>query len=403
MIKFHQLVHSILVAEAKDIDLSAYNTPPPRAKFQAGDFVIVRDSRGKYAAYHSSRYLPYVNKVGRVVSYRNVPGAYSKFALEFIDKNILPIHSQFLDGPFNDLKTALKYQDNVNPIELQDLKGAVVGNNWVIKPGMEREMHKLLTQPPLNFQWYDQPRYTVKDQYTECALAGDGICEFVRTNNTRTKKLYTSTPYHVTVPRIGTASTKYSWNKCNNPLLELPDISVMDILDCVRNKDEIRSLPITYYHGKKLYHCFKQMNEDNYHVTDDIFFNLMHEGLRQENDGWVLDLAQLYYNSWDVFYYNPVLLRHCNIFKNLTIVGGSVGAKVDDGGNLIGSPKIVEGDFHIVSNTTTITDFTGMPVVRGELIGADPIAYKQFQINKAMSSVKNNNDLSKLFKKKNEL
>ena len=71
------------------------------------------------------------------------------------------------------------------------------------------------------------------------------------------------------------------------------------------NQKEILALPQTYYHSKKLYQLFKQMDADTYQITDELFFHLMNEGLREEDNGWVLDLGQLKWHTWDKFYYNP--------------------------------------------------------------------------------------------------
>jgi hypothetical protein len=93
-------------------NLEGYGKPGPRCKFQEGETVIVRQpkmggydrapfashgvGKNKVLGMHPKKAAPYLNKIGTVVGYRNVPGAYSKFAVKFLDGAIIPIHSHYL-------------------------------------------------------------------------------------------------------------------------------------------------------------------------------------------------------------------------------------------------------------------------------------------------------------------
>ena len=106
--------------EAKEVK---YEYPPSRAKFQLGDLVVVKDD-GRWSMYQPKKTIPYINQVGEVVGYKNVPGAYTKYALKFSDGNTFLIHSHFLHGPFIDLKTAKKYTDPKVTIDIADIKAS---------------------------------------------------------------------------------------------------------------------------------------------------------------------------------------------------------------------------------------------------------------------------------------
>jgi hypothetical protein len=101
-------------------NIGDFSTPPPRAKFQIGDIVVVRDD-GRWLMYQSKKSAPYVNQVGKVVGYKNIPGSYTKFAVEFRDGAKVPIHGHFLFGPFKDVNVAKQYADDpkkeIKPVE----------------------------------------------------------------------------------------------------------------------------------------------------------------------------------------------------------------------------------------------------------------------------------------------
>jgi hypothetical protein len=141
-----------------------YIAPPPRAKFNNGNIVVVRDAPGMgYLSYHSKKALPYLNQVGEVVGYKNVPGAYSKFAIKFGDGAVVPIHSQFIFGPFKDLQVAKKYTDPTVDIDPHDYGFKQAANNanvptdYESKPDIEEAVKQVITNPIIGFKWLDQP------------------------------------------------------------------------------------------------------------------------------------------------------------------------------------------------------------------------------------------------------
>jgi len=151
---------------------------PLRAKFQIDDIVVVRDN-GKWLVYQPKKTLPYINQIGRVVAYKNIPGSYSKFAVEFFsDKSIHGIHGHFLYGPFKDVKVAEKYSKDPNlTINAADL----------VKPGskdsydgplqnnerMEKRIVDVFCDSPLGFNWLPTPLqlFTKDGKVTTTVLA----------------------------------------------------------------------------------------------------------------------------------------------------------------------------------------------------------------------------------------
>jgi hypothetical protein len=191
--------------EAKEVN---YEFPPARAKFQLGDLVVVRDD-GRYLKYHSKKAIPYINQIGEVVGYKNVPGAYTKFALKFPDGNTLLLHSNFLHGPFKDLKTAEKYTDpkvTINPTDIKVPQKATKLTGYQKRDNVESALKDFL--PKIGYTLLDKPIeiisnnsqyvYTVfatmdienckKDRYTtENIIPGKYAC--YRENKISSKKL----------------------------------------------------------------------------------------------------------------------------------------------------------------------------------------------------------------------
>jgi hypothetical protein len=186
----------------------AYNPPPERAKFQLGDLVVVRDD-GRWKTYQSKKTAPFINNIGEVVGYKNVPGAYTKFALKFSDGNVFLFHSQFLYGPFKDLKTAQKYTDpkiDINPADIKPKQGSVVLTEYQKRENVESFLKSFL--PKIGYTLLQTPKevmskdgkyvhtvfatmdieYCKSDQYShEIVIPGKFSC--YRVNGVRTKKL----------------------------------------------------------------------------------------------------------------------------------------------------------------------------------------------------------------------
>ena len=90
-----------------------FNVPPPRAKFQRGDVVLVQNPQPEKEDY-LTKYLPkymhgYTNAIGRIIGHRTM-GIDTQFAVEFEDKTIGKMKGYWLVGPFRSIQTAKKYQ-----------------------------------------------------------------------------------------------------------------------------------------------------------------------------------------------------------------------------------------------------------------------------------------------------
>jgi len=150
---------------------SGYGLPTDRTKFSLGDIVLVIPT-ANWKTYQSKRSSNYFNKAGTVVGYKNVPGAYSKFALEFPDGTVEPFHGHFLYGPFLDIKTAEKYDANtIANIDVKDIKGANIGEKMQTSTHTENTIKNFFCNNPFNFKWLDSPIELSDDSSTITILA----------------------------------------------------------------------------------------------------------------------------------------------------------------------------------------------------------------------------------------
>lgn len=90
-----------------------FDVPPPRARYQLGDVVLIQNPRPEDPDY-IKRSLPkylhdYTNAIGRIIGHRTI-GISTDFAVEFEDGKIGKIKSYLIVGPFRSIQTAKKYQ-----------------------------------------------------------------------------------------------------------------------------------------------------------------------------------------------------------------------------------------------------------------------------------------------------
>jgi hypothetical protein len=158
---FNSLVEAKVPTAPKVPDMSYYETPGPRAKFQDGDIVLVRIPRRQkegesyFRLYHPKYCVPYMNAVGIVKSYFNT-GYQTNYAIEAEDGKMVPIAASFLVGPFNSVEGAKKYQGNNDKIASSDLKG-FVDRDIEIDSKLENEFRQSFCNDEVGFKWIDDP------------------------------------------------------------------------------------------------------------------------------------------------------------------------------------------------------------------------------------------------------
>lgn len=137
-----------------------YTLPTDRTKFALGDIVIVIPT-SNWKTYQSKRSSVYFNKAGTVIGYKNVPGAYSKFALEFPDGAVEAYHGHFLYGPFKDITTAEKYNssniNNIDPNDYAQKAGTTLRSEPQTHQGLEQLLQQTFVNDIYKFQWLSTP------------------------------------------------------------------------------------------------------------------------------------------------------------------------------------------------------------------------------------------------------
>ena len=76
--------------------LDKFVEPSLKGKFKLGDKVRVIDPQVRWEKYQSNKSKEALNKIGEIVGYRFVAGAYSKYAVKLGNGNIYGIHSHLL-------------------------------------------------------------------------------------------------------------------------------------------------------------------------------------------------------------------------------------------------------------------------------------------------------------------
>jgi len=86
--------------------LFGFKEPGLKGKFKQGDHVKVEDPQHRWGKYQNEKSKEAISKIGEIVGYKYVPGAYSKYAVKLINGNIYGIHSHFL-RPLTDDEIAI--------------------------------------------------------------------------------------------------------------------------------------------------------------------------------------------------------------------------------------------------------------------------------------------------------
>lgn len=359
-----------VINEAKELDLSMFGPPPPRAKFKTGEFVTVRDG-GKFKSYHTKRHLPYNNKAGEIVGYFNYPGAFTKYTVKFNDGTILPIHSNFLIGPFKTAAIAREYEDVTKEIVPEDILqpgGRPVLEQWETNERFEKEAKALLTQEPYNFQWHDTSIEILKEYGNvtfELARRGNYILK--RENKINNRKLTTGVygGYILTLPP----------DYCKG-IVENSYIDNILVRKNARAQDEI------YYRPKDLKHLQAPDTKNRYKINfelqqtegmnNEILLKLLSPYLEETGDGY-----KLLVHSLKPFTYDPSVLKNCSVLDNITVVGDAFAwfAYGTPNPTLVRSPKEIDGNF---SCNISPVNFRGMPIVTGSVKFSDPEDTKRY-------------------------
>ena len=154
--------------------------PPPKAKFQLGDVLLVQSPQGEdYIKRVMPKYLHnYTNAIGRVIGYRTVgSGSYisTEYALEFEDGKIGKIKSHLLVGPFRSFATAKKYQGKgrltSTDIASEDHKRFAEAQSETESNIEIESAFKRMFIDDFGFTWLDKPLTFVKGKFKVMALA----------------------------------------------------------------------------------------------------------------------------------------------------------------------------------------------------------------------------------------
>jgi hypothetical protein len=329
------------ITEAKELDLSMYETPPPRAKFQEGQFVTVRDA-GKFKSYHTKRHLPYANKSGEIIGYYNYPGAYTKYTIKFNDGTILPIHSQFILGPFKSKEIARTYEDPNKEIEASDIKfpeNRPAFEEWQIKENIESIARQTLTQEPYNFTWHDTPPTVVNEYDTKnikFVLAERGMFKLTRENNKLSKRLTGGAygGYQLTLPP-NYHENLFSGYAYNNPLCT----PFEEMVENTYRDSEIKKIQTPLF--KESYRIAFEITEHQI-LNNKLFIHLLSPYLQQTGDVYVLTVP-----GETPLCYDTGLMKNCSILDNLIIKGNVKAIAKNVETTFFRSPKEIHGELTV--------------------------------------------------------
>jgi hypothetical protein len=98
---FTDMVYKEIDKRGLDSSLFGYvGVIAPKGKFALNAAVIIGDSgdQARYIKYNAKKRLVYVGKTGKIIGYHFSPGSFSKYIVEFPDKQIEEFHSHFIFG-----------------------------------------------------------------------------------------------------------------------------------------------------------------------------------------------------------------------------------------------------------------------------------------------------------------
>jgi hypothetical protein len=355
-----------IITEAKELDLSMFETPPPRAKFKEGQFVTVRDF-GKFKSYHTKRHLPYANKTGVIVGYYNYPGAYTKYTIKFEDGTVLPIHSQFILGPFRTKEIAKTHEDPTKEIVASDIQfpeNRPAFQEWQVNDKIESIAREHLTQGPYNFRWHETP-IAIEDPENTATVTfilaehRKGY-NLTRENNKLTKRLTGGAygGYKLELPpNLKDVLFKKAYN---NPFCT----PIYDMLKDTYKNSDIKKIQTPEY--KDSYAVSFEVTKHRA-LNNESFILLLSPYLQQTEDGYLLIIPE-----GEEFVYMPKCLKDCSILDNLTIKGNAYIVKrgyANDESIFFRSPKQIQGNLRVSFSPTT---FDNIPRVSGELTFNEP-------------------------------
>jgi len=185
---------------------SDYTSPPPKGPYQLNDIAVVNNFWAKGAQTKAS--TRNIGKMGIVIGYKNVPGSYSKYLLQFDNGDVDSYMPMFLSGPFIDKQIAQTYVDNpgkiIDPQDIKTKSGKPLSSEWETLPKVEAKLKDLLVNT-FYFTWFDPPTL-IRDyspvagivqvsqpSFTLAELEGHPLIRLTRSHNRTTRKLKAST------------------------------------------------------------------------------------------------------------------------------------------------------------------------------------------------------------------
>lgn len=176
---------NVLVQKAFMLEAAGFKPIPPKARYQDGDIVVIRDD-GRFAKQHNKATQAYAEQVGKTIGYQKGDQSV-KYAVQFDDGSVQLIHSHFLIGPFKSRQIADTYVNNkkeMDPADL-DMRGKVVYDVDQRNEKIEAKLRDVLTLPPFNVEWVDEK----KAGGVTVLCNKEGVAVVERFNDPKTRKL----------------------------------------------------------------------------------------------------------------------------------------------------------------------------------------------------------------------
>lgn len=377
-----------------------YIDPRPNSPFHKGEYVVV-GHKLEYCGPQPKRSHKYKGMVGKVIGYKNVPGSYSKYLLEFPNGEKEAFMASLLEGPFENEAIAKKYEGGAIEIVPTDLASRVhkkYKEDYETQPKNEKLLKQYFTSDPFNFEWLDTPQEdkVFAERFNQhesipciCFILAQSKThpqhKLIRTNNAKTKKFkdfqYVG-PYRGYLDLI-LRGGYYGFSKEEYETYTHASYEIKSLLETLKNSSAEVSFGIDANKYKGAYKLFPK-HKTTKTATDEFLRDYMNCNGTVSGDQYTT--ASDFYIDLEVLD-NPSFLRSFTFNFTSPRNNCFTVKSLNKQNNLMGCPRKINGQFQVsMGEIKKESNIKGAPEVNG-------------QVNLGiMSNVKNPEQLEVAFK-----